>query len=326
MSPRSLSVIAFLVLQGCCGSDPEYFDEVVHEDHDGVVEGALLGEIVETNPTEEARCEAACHAIVGADDGEGGEVVDCAASAFAGGDPWDPSNTSVAISCTTERSERVARPPTCCRRPHGLHPTDDAMRNAGEWFARVAHLEAASVVAFEQLASALVLHGAPASLVARCLEAADDERGHARVIAALAHRGGARVAEVSTDAAPTGLLEVALHNAIEGEVHEAFAAILAAHQARHAPADLRATFARIGDDECTHGQLSWDVHAWLVGRLGAADRARVELAWREALARLPAIAAEQARATPVGLGWPSPTRAAQMAEAFARLVAERRAA
>lgn len=326
MSPRSLSVIAFLVLQGCCGSDPEYFDEFVREDHDGVLEGAIVDEIREANPTDEARCDAACHALVDADDGEGGEVVDCTALSFAGGDPWDPSNTRVTISCTTERNDRVARPPTCGRRPHGLRATDDAMRSAGEWFARVAHLEAASVVAFEELAAALVLYGAPSSLVARCFEAADDERVHARMIAALARRGGARVAAVSTDAAPTDLLAVALHNAVEGGVHEAFAAILAAHQARNAPGDLRGTFARIADDECTHGQLSWDVHAWLVDRLGAADRARVEVAWREALDRLPAIAAQQARATPVGLGWPSPTRAAAMAEAFARLVSERRAA
>lgn len=326
MSPRSLSVIAFLVLQGCCGSDPEYFDEVVREDHDGVVEGAVLGEIIEANPTEEARCAAACHALVDADDGDGGEVVDCAASTFAGGDPWEPSNTSVTISCTTERVDQVARPPTCGRRPLGLRATDGTMRDAGEWFARVAHLEAASVVAFEELAAALVLHGAPTSLVARCFEAADDERVHARMIAALARRGGARVAEVSTDVAPTGLLALALHNAIEGGVHEAFAAILAAHQARHAPRELRGTFARIAEDECAHGQLSWDVHAWLVDRLGAADCARVELAWRDALERLPAIAAEQARATPLGLGWPSPRRAAAMAEAFARLAAERRVA
>lgn len=53
-----------LVLQGCCGSDPEYFDEVVHDDHDGTIEAAIVAEIRAAEPSDEGRCEAACLVIV----------------------------------------------------------------------------------------------------------------------------------------------------------------------------------------------------------------------------------------------------------------------
>lgn len=308
-----------LVLQGCCGSDPEYFDEVVHDDHDGTIEAAIVAEIRAAEPSDEGRCEAACLVIVDEADDAGGDVIACLAAAATGGDPWEGSTGSVTIACTIERIERVARPPTCGRRPHRLHADVEAVSDAGGWFAAVARLEAASVIAFEELAAALSLHGAPASLVSRCRSAADDERVHARLFTTLARRAGRGVAAVSSDAAPTSLVAIALHNAIEGCVHEAFAAILAAHQARHAPGDLRPAFARIADDECRHGQLAWELHDWLVARLAAEGRERVEVAWRGALDGLPALAAAQAHDTPAGLGWPTPARAAAMALSFARL-------
>lgn len=319
MPPRSLHATLLLVLQGCCGSDPEYFDEVMRDDHDGMIAGAALQEIREQYPSDDERCEAACLHVAAESDEGGGEVVECRASELGQRDPWSADVTAVTISCTTSSQERVARPPTCGRRPHALQDVAIAIDSRADWLAAVAHLEAASVVAFEHLARALALHGAPAELVARCHAAADDERVHAALMGALARREGACVPAMRTDPSPTDLLAVALHNATEGCVHEAFAAILAAHQARHAPDALRAAFVRIADDECVHGQLAWDVHAWLVGRLSASERLAVAIARRRALARLPVVAREQAAQTPSGLGWPTPARAIAMAERFAML-------
>ena len=96
------------------------------------------------------------------------------------------------------------------------------------------------------------------------------------------------------------------------------AALLATAQA-HALDDarLRRAFAAIADDECRHGQLAFDVHAWLLARLPSDQRAQVEGARAQALSSLPARAAAVAAATPPGLGWPSPRRAAAMAQRFA---------
>ena len=108
--PVCLHAIAFLILQGCCGSDPEYFDEFVRDDHDGMIEGPIVQQIRDAHPSDVDRCDAACEQLVDDTDEAGGEVISCYASAFSGVDPWDPSNTRVTISCTTERTERVAMP------------------------------------------------------------------------------------------------------------------------------------------------------------------------------------------------------------------------
>ncbi|MCY1069188.1 hypothetical protein OV090_30895 [Nannocystis sp. RBIL2] len=118
------------------------------------------------------------------------------------------------------------------------------------------------------------------------------------------------------------LFAVALHNAVEGCVSEAFAAALAAHQARHAGSpELRAVFAAIAADELRHGQLAWDLHTWLFGQLPAEQQAEVQAAQLRALAMLPRETCETAATAPAELGWPSPARARVMAEGFAREVA-----
>src|SRR5262245_25943309 len=69
------------------------------------------------------------------------------------------------------RRRVVRREPETCvvsgRRPPGLVPcATHGANSAGELFARMARLEAASVVAFELLATELALLGADASLLA----------------------------------------------------------------------------------------------------------------------------------------------------------------
>ncbi len=197
------------------------------------------------------------------------------------------------------------------RRPPGLRPATIAARaDVGRWLAAAAHLEAASVPAFVLLARDLIVHRAPPALIQAALVAADDEVRHARVMTALARAHGAEPPAVALTA--TGIRELralALDNAIEGCVREAFAARCAAHQARaaHDPA-LRTALAAIAIDEARHAALAVALDAWLSSRVGvdtrrARDRARADAhdeLW---------VATD---APPVGadvLGWPSPCQA-----------------
>src|SRR5690606_28429461 len=65
----------------------------------------------------------------------------------------------------------------------------------GRTLAAMAYLEAASVLAFEQLADQLSGFGAPNELIERCRIAAAEERSHARWLTILAERHGASVPE-----------------------------------------------------------------------------------------------------------------------------------
>lgn len=151
------------------------------------------------------------------------------------------------------------------RRPAGFEgPT------AGSWLARAACLEAASIRAFRELARDLRSLGAPADLAEDAERAARDERRHARVVARLARRGGARIPRVpeATSPPPT-LLELAKRNAVEGCVREAYGAAEARWQALHAtdPA-VRRAMGGIAPDEASHAALAVRIDAWARPRLG----------------------------------------------------------
>ena len=155
----------------------------------------------------------------------------------------------------------------------------------GPTLAAMAHLEAASVDAFEELATQLQGWAAPRELVQRCRLAAADERRHARWLTRLAEREGASVPKPTQIAQTPTPFEVALHNAREGCVHETFGALLAMHRAHRADRpDLRRIFERIAVDETRHAQLAWDLHDWLCARLSAEQVETVEAARARALA------------------------------------------
>src|SRR5262249_20637467 len=145
---------------------------------------------------------------------------------------------------------------------------------AARWLADVARLEAASVPAFVMLARDLIAQGAPAALVRAALRAADDEVRHARVMTALAPgHGAAPPAVVVAPTAPRDRAALALDNAVEGCVREAFAAVCAYHQAAAAPdPSLRDAFAAIAADETAHAALAFAIDAWLAPQLDAATR------------------------------------------------------
>lgn len=316
--PRLASLVAAVLADGCCGG-LETVETTVTSDHGGTLTAAQVQQVRDAEVDDDARCEVACLLLLDGAEDHGTYVTECSADGsddVAG--PWSPEQTEVTVSCRVETVEAKQVEPTCGRRPQGHRAATVTGDGRGRWFALMAHLEAASVRAFEELARALARHGAPAGLRSRCAAAALDERRHARTMARLAAREGVAVPRCEAGPSHDDLLAVALHNAVEGCVDEAFAALLATAQA-HALDDarLRRAFAAIADDECRHGQLAFDVHAWLLARLPSDQRAQVEGARAQALASLPARAAAVAAATPPGLGWPSPRRAAAMAQRFA---------
>lgn len=194
---------------------------------------------------------------------------------------------------TEERSEILQRgEPNCAigRRPAGLTSSGasgchDAL---GRHFAEIAHLEAASVPAFEQLHDELLLHRAPMALRTEARRSVLDEFHHTKLMAELARRFGAEpTAPELKETSPRSLLALACDNAAEGCVRETFGALVASYQATHAEdADVRAQLALIAEDETRHAQLSWDIDAWAQRQLSAPERVSVQAARRRALETL----------------------------------------
>jgi hypothetical protein len=206
------------------------------------------------------------------------------------------------------------------RRPQGHQRRSATARDAiGRTLAEQAHLEAASVRSFLELAHQLRTWKAPGELVARCLAAAEDERRHARVLGELARERGAAVPSAWAEPAPDAIVAAALHNATEGCVLETWAALLAHVQAERATTlELRTAFATIASDETRHAQLAWDLDAWFSTQLDADALEQIVHARADALAALPELAARQAATLPVPLGLPAPARLSATARDFAR--------
>lgn len=248
-------------------------------------------------------CNPLCGAAPDLGQGDGGNTWEqCWLTAGAGG---------TQVQCTA----------TCVgRRPEGL--VDERVTGGtslGAYLAEIARLEAASVDAFRQLRRELVAHGAPRRLVRAAERAARDEVRHARRMAGLARRYGGRVTRPRIEQCAVRSLEsVALDNAIEGCVLEAFGALVATWQARAAEDPvIRAVMARIARDETRHAMLACEVHGWACARLTRDARRRIEVERRLALARL---ASRPLGSAPLraALGLPTPSETRVLAEAMAR--------
>lgn len=321
MTPARLcltSIVASLLavsLQGCCSSEESEFEV----DLSGEFVDKFITDIRNGNADDEARCEAACFILAARNDESLDDVRTCTAQGDVADAPWDDSNTEVSVSCSG-----VFFSTGFCtgRRPQGHVEHEVSVDGLGRWFAAHAHLEQASVRAFVELADWLERRQAPAGLTVRCRAAARDEVAHARVMRAFARREGATVPRCQASPASDALLDVALHNAVEGCVHEAFAVAIASVQAERADCpEHREAFATVARDELGHGQLAWDLHAWLMPQLDEGQRAQVCAAQARALRGLPSVAAANAVATPKVLGWPSEALAEQMARTFGQAVA-----
>lgn len=175
------------------------------------------------------------------------------------------------------------------RRPEGLASwRSDAETACARWLAEVAYLEAASVQSFARLAAELTSFGAPVELVAKARRAQADEVRHAARMGMLAERAGAELrAPAPVDFAARSLLSFACENAVEGCVLETFGALVGMHQASTAE-DLRVREAMrfIARDEVRHGELAWEIDAWLRSELTAGEQREVDRARAEAAARL----------------------------------------
>ena len=158
----------------------------------------------------------------------------------------------------------------------------------GAHLVAAAHLEAASVFAFAELARELRHHHAPPELVERCLAAADDERRHALVTASFARRyGGQPTFRLVALGAPRPLFEVARANMVEGCVRELAGAATALWQASYAAdPEFRAAMSVIAREEAEHAELSLDIDAWVQALLGAEARAAIASARAAAIAEL----------------------------------------
>ncbi|MDQ3335483.1 MAG: hypothetical protein M4D80_09985 [Myxococcota bacterium] len=216
------------------------------------------------------------------------------------------------------------------RRPPGFAmPTGDAPADPiARYYVAAAHLEAASVEAFDLLAAELAALGAPVALVERARAASVDEVRHAAFARARAVAAGATLEPTPIGTRrPRDAFAIALDNAVEGCVHEAFAAVVNGFQAAALAArndDLAHELAAIANDELEHGQLAWDLAAWLEPLLSPDHRDAVESARRYALDSL-IVHADQAATGSIGrdiasrhaLGLPSPEQAAALARGFA---------
>jgi hypothetical protein len=169
----------------------------------------------------------------------------CHATAVSCDDGSLPEYGPITVDCVT-------CPGGVGRRPAGLETAhlEQSANALGDYFARIAHLEAASIRAFRDLRSELVERGAPQTLVCSALRAANDEVRHARAMGRLAQRFGSSPPRARVRMRERRSLEaMASENAVEGCIRETYGALLASWQAAHArDSEVAAEMARIADD------------------------------------------------------------------------------
>lgn len=183
------------------------------------------------------------------------------------------------------------------RRPAHLAPTGVPwLSSVSACFSEIAHMEAAAVLAFDELEASLVALGAPDELLARVRIARADEVAHADLTARIAARFGGIPSTPRVHGGPREVtaLKLALENAAEGCVREAYGALVAAHQASHArDPEVRAAFHRIAIDEGEHAELSFALDAWLRTLLTASEQQQVDAALGDAWRALEIACAEE---------------------------------
>jgi hypothetical protein len=208
--------------------------------------------------------------------------------------------------------------PCVGRRPGGLTREPTATLNPlGDYYASVAHLEGAAVLAFEVMVRELERFAAPRELQLRAQQARADEERHYQLMAAFAQREGGVVPQVrAAGQGERSLLAAALENAVEGCVREAWGALSAHYQAATATdPEARQLWNEIASDESEHAELSFALHDWLMTQLAVEEQDLVEAAMQQA--RLDLRAELTSGPVPHALvarraGVPGPARAAEL--------------
>lgn len=174
------------------------------------------------------------------------------------------------------------------RRPSGLLAGAAGDDTLASYFTECAWLEAASVIAFEELAAALADLAAPPELVDRCMTASVQEQRHEEASFALARRFGATERRPIARARARSLtpFELARENVVEGVVLETFGAAVATFRAVYARDDeARAVMTTIAREECEHAELAASLETFFDSLLTPAERRAVaehrEIAIRE---------------------------------------------
>lgn len=169
-------------------------------------------------------------------------------------------------------------------------------------------LEHASIAAFARFALDLLSVGAPPELVEAATSAMQDETAHARACFALASAFAGRdvgPGKLAIDGSldERSLEAIVITTVLEGCIGETVAALEAAEALAHAtdPA-VRATLARIAEDELRHAALAYRFVRWASARQGAALERLVRETFQAACdAPLPALDATGVSAPSHGL-------------------------
>lgn len=306
-----LAQLSALGVASCCGDEPPPEADVSFRDPSAEM-AELLARCAKDAQDCGPLCDAALKQVLGEDALQSGAfVVECTLTVTAGQEPI--------VHLVYEDGS------ICGRAPIGLSSSGcvESGDSVGAWLAEAAHLEAASVVAFVQLAVDLARLGAPAVLVEAALAAARDEVTHASLMGELAHARGIAVRRVECEPyRPLGVVELAIHNAREGCVREAVGAAINAWQARCAAVpELRRVFARIADDEAGHAELAWQIDHWARSRLSDAEYREVMDARAAATESINARAADSSPEMRRVLGLPSADDARQLTHAVSAALA-----
>ncbi|MEZ4294910.1 MAG: ferritin-like domain-containing protein [Polyangiaceae bacterium] len=207
----------------------------------------------------------------GGSGGEGGAV-------GVGAKPCPQQSATLTCQVTKPGTQLAQSCAVPGRKPEGLADIALDTQDLGRFLASSAYFEAGAALAFEGLAVELGALGAPEDLVSDLLLAARDEVRHAATMTKLAARHGAtpRAASVG-EVRDRSFEDIATENAVEGLVHETFAAATALFQAEHAEdPELRRAMRKIAADECAHAALAFRIGAFLASHLDEEARARVE--------------------------------------------------
>ncbi|MBL9102376.1 MAG: ferritin-like domain-containing protein [Myxococcales bacterium] len=168
-------------------------------------------------------------------------------------------------------------------------PAELAARLAAHW-TEIGLFEHASVASFARFVLQLLAVGAPADLVSAASAALADEVEHARVCFALAAtHGGAGVGPGPLPQARDGgalglaaITEAVIREACVGETLSALEVRESAMRAEDVA--LRRLLGKIADDEQRHAELGWRFVRWALGRLDAAEQARMHEVFAAAIA------------------------------------------
>ncbi|MBX3186254.1 MAG: hypothetical protein KF819_04530 [Labilithrix sp.] len=255
-----------------------------------------------------APCEETCAAFL---DDRALEVTGCEPPRV---DPRSPGRLTVECRYVTQTCR--TSPSLGSGRPQAGHVARGPARGedaVGRLFAAAAEAEESSVHAFIELAAVLEAFGAPASLVARCGAAADDEERHRATMSALARARGVEASRAPPAPSRWPTIEsLAIENAAVGCVEELWSAAIVAHAAHFASApEVRAAYRAIARDEARHAALAFAIDTYARSRLDADALGRVVEARAAAVVRLVGDALRVADDDPVVTSGLVPTRNAR---------------